>query len=346
METKFRNYKPLSFNSLEKGNYKLIPIRDEDKFIIMQWRNAQIDILRQNNLLTKEQQELYFKNVVEKLFDQENPSQLLFSFFENDNMIGYGGLVHIDWEKKAAEISFLTETSRNHNKEIFISDWVNYLSLIKQIADVYLNFDSIFTYAYDIRPHLYIALEKSGFEETKRIKNHITINNELKDVVIHTAYFDRLTITEAILSDVDLYYNWANDPNVRKFSFQQNPISYDNHVDWFKSKINDPSFKFYLFENKKKQKIGQVRINKNSDETIVGISIASEYRGLGYGAKMLVLACTTYFALHPTNQITAYIKADNIASINIFKKAGFSHEEPLNINGINSIKIILKNERF
>ena len=116
-----RIYKNINSNSFNNGMYSLVPIRDEDKYDIMNWRNNQLDILRQETILSIEQQEHYFKTVVDKLFDIEEPKQLLFSFLENNKLIGYGGLVHIDWEIKTAEISFLTETSRNINAELFIS---------------------------------------------------------------------------------------------------------------------------------------------------------------------------------------------------------------------------------
>lgn len=341
-----RLYEKLNFAELKNQSYKIVPIRDEDKYAIMKWRNDQIDILRQNTLLTINQQETYFKNVVDKLFIQEQPEQLLFSFLENDKLIGYGGLVHIDWENKIAEISFLTETSRNKNRDVFISDWVNYLSLIKQVADAYLNFNYIFTYAYDIRPDLYIALERTGFKETQRIENFIEINKELKDVVMHTFYFKALSIRLATKNDVGLYFNWANDPDVRKHSYQQNLINYNDHIKWFDSKINDQNFKFYIFGNDKQQHLGQVRINKSDEETIIGISIDSQHRGLGYGSKMLIQACENYFSMNPSCQITAYIKEDNMASVAIFKKAGFSKQERVSINEVDSIKLILKNERY
>ena len=131
-----RNYKCLTKNTFKSGVYSLIPLRDEDKYAIMQWRNEQIDILRQKQLLTKEQQEKYFASVINELFNQEKPQQLLFSFLKDDVLIGYGGLVHIDWESKNGEISFLTETKRNLDKSQFTDDFGVYLDILKDIANM------------------------------------------------------------------------------------------------------------------------------------------------------------------------------------------------------------------
>ncbi|MDO9001527.1 MAG: GNAT family N-acetyltransferase [Bacteroidota bacterium] len=332
-----RIYKCLNTNQFSEGNYTLAPIRDEDKYDILNWRNSQIDILRQQEAITKEQQDYYFDTTIAQLFEQEKPKQLLFSFLLDDKLIGYGGLVHIDWVKKTAEISFLTETSRSQSKEIFISDWINYLSLLKKVADNVLNFNSIFTFAYDIRPNLYIALEASGFKETSRIKQHIKINEEFKDAVIHTFYFKRLQMRLAQLNDIDLYFDWANDTLVRSNSYNNEKIEYTQHVNWFKNKLNSNNCFFYLFLNETNP-IGQVRIENLDNEIIIGISIDKKYRGKGFGVEMLEQASENYLNQNPTKEITAYIKTENTASINLFTKAGFIKTDSVVQNGFKSFK--------
>ena len=334
-----RIYKNINSNSFNNGMYSLVPIRDEDKYDIMNWRNNQLDILRQEIVLSIEQQEHYFKTVVDKLFDIEEPKQLLFSFLENNKLIGYGGLVHIDWKIKTAEISFLTETSRNINADMFISDWVNYLSILKKVANDYLNFKSIYTYAFDSRPNLYIALQEAGFTEINRYRNHIQIEDKKVDAVIHSLDLNPISMRVSTSSDIDLYYEWANDELVRQNSFQQDEIQYEDHVLWFNSKIEDPNFLFLVFFNQDKSAIGQVRINKDLEEVIIGISVDNNYRGFGYSFKMLNLACQYYFKNYSENEIFAYIKLENIASITTFKKAGFLQIQFVSVKNIESVKL-------
>lgn len=341
-----RRYKCISQVEFNRGKYSLAPIRDEDKYEIMRWRNEQLEVLRQNTVLTSEQQDAYFKTIVDALFDQGQPRQLLFSFFENGKLIGYGGLVHIDWKSKIAEISFLTETARNSNTETFLNDWTNYLSLLKEMSNDFLNFNSIYTYAYDIRPHLFVALEKSDFKETKRIKNEVMIGELKKDVVIHTLKLNPLTMECATKTDALLYFQWANDVEVRKNSFQSEPIRYDDHIEWFSRKLVDPDCRFYLFKNEKSEATGQVRISKTDAEIIVGISIDSKHRGRGYGSKMLRMACQDYFDTKHVNEITAFIKEGNISSLIIFKRIGFVESEKIKVNGVKSLKLVLKNEKL
>lgn len=178
------NYLCLKKNIFERGNYKILPIRYEDRLDIMKWRNEQIYHLRQDKPLTIENQENYFKSIVNKLFDQERPGQILFSFLKEDICIGYGGLVHINWIDKNAEISFIMNTDLEN--DFFSEIWLNYLELIEEVAFETLKLHKIFTYAFDLRPNLYDILVKSNFNEEARLKEHCLFEGLFIDVVIHS----------------------------------------------------------------------------------------------------------------------------------------------------------------
>lgn len=339
-----RRYKSILRTKFSKGHHSLVPIRDEDKYAIRNWRNDQIKVLRQNDVLSIEAQEKYFSEVVSKLFEEEKPGQLLFSFLEDDKLAGYGGLVHINWPEKTAEVSFLTETSRSMDVSRFQQDWMDYLEILKEVSEDGLGFNSIFTYAYDIRPHLYPALESSGFRLTKKIPGAVEIDGQNYDVLIHTLQLDPLTIVMAGPEHLDLYFRWTNDEDVRANSFRSQVIPYDDHVRWFTAKVNDPSYGFYLFHNRAGEAVGQVRMSFDGSEHVIGVSTDAAQRGKGYGARMLKLACQRYWLKHPDALITAYIKEVNAASRAIFRKAGFIENESVNIEGFKSVKAIFRNE--
>ena len=162
-------YKALNKQIFTLNGYSLVPIRFEDRYDILKWRNEQIYHLRQVKPLTKVEQDTYFENVVAKLFEQDQPSQILFSFLEDGLCIGYGGLVHINYIDKHAEISFIMDTVLE--KDRFFEIWVNYLKLIEGLAFNSMNFHKIYTYAFDLRPQLFKVLENSGFSIDKRLKN-------------------------------------------------------------------------------------------------------------------------------------------------------------------------------
>ena len=181
------SYKILQKQIYTLGNYSIVPIRYEDRFDIMKWRNEQIYHLRQNELLTVEKQNKYFDTVVSKLFDADKPDQILFSYLENDDCIGYGGLVHINWTDNNSEISFIMNTELE--KKYFDTHWTIFLTLLKETAFQDLRLHKIYTYAFDLRPHLYPIFEKNGFRKEAVLKDHYLCNGEYKDVVMHSILF-------------------------------------------------------------------------------------------------------------------------------------------------------------
>jgi RimJ/RimL family protein N-acetyltransferase len=151
--------------------------------LIMQWRNEQIYHLRQVKPLTEDAQNNYFNHVVSKLFEQEHPDQILFSYLEDGKCIGYGGLVHINWNDRNAEISFIINTELEKNS--FKKHWGIYLDLLEQVAFDELGLHKIYTYAFDLRPHLYEAIEEKRYVKEAVLKEHFLFNGEFIDVVIH-----------------------------------------------------------------------------------------------------------------------------------------------------------------
>ena len=140
-------------------------------------------------------------------------------------------------------------------------------------------------------------------------------------------------------SDVDLYYEWANDVSVRSNSYSQSKIDYDIHVNWFLRKLNNKNCFFYLFFNEKKEAVGQVRIEKKGNETIIGISIDTFHRGHSYSCEMLKKSCHDYLEKYPLDKITAYIKIENTLSIKSFQNAGFMDLQEVNFEGVKSCKL-------
>ena len=176
-------YKCLTKQKYALDKFQIVPIRDEDRYDIMHWRNEQIYHLRQSKPLDKISQDYYFEIVIAKIFEKERPDQILFSYLENEKCIGYGGLVHINWVDKNAELSFIMKTSEEIQFDLH---WSNFLALIEQVAYNELNFHKIFTYAFDLRPHLYNVLEKNGFIKEATLKEHSYFENKFIDVLIHS----------------------------------------------------------------------------------------------------------------------------------------------------------------
>ncbi len=183
----------MSYEHLLKGSqlrddpYELIPLREEDLYKIKEWRNAQIDILRQKKFLDDAEQLHYYRQVVLPTFSQDQPKMMLFSFLKEKTCIGYGGLVHIDWEHQRAEVSFLVETKRAHCNKTYAEDFKAFLQLLKQLAFSILPLNRIYTETFDKRPLHISILEKNGFKFEGRMKEHIKFQDTFIDSLLHGA---------------------------------------------------------------------------------------------------------------------------------------------------------------
>ncbi len=178
-------YECLKVQTQSIGDYQICPLRYEDMALIREWRNQQIDVLRQKKILTAQDQENYYQSVIKPLYVQKQPSQILFSYLKNMKTIGYGGFVHINWVDRRAELSFLVDTARTQQMEVYQEDFLNYLELIKRAAFNVLDLNRIYTETFDIRDFHISILEKAGFLPEGRLKEHNIINGSFVDSIMH-----------------------------------------------------------------------------------------------------------------------------------------------------------------
>jgi len=148
----------------------------------------------------------------------------------------------------------------------------------------------------------------------------------------------KINFRKARLEDVNVYYHWATDELVRENSYVQGEISLEKHIAWFKSKISSSDCFLYFFTDNQIPVV-QVRIEKKASEFVIGISIDPKYRGKGLGSIMLNKACADFFFKFLQLRIVAYIKTNNTPSYRIFKKANFIGDQPILVDGVESIKL-------
>lgn len=314
-------YTCLTKNKFEKKEFSIIPIRYKDRLDIMKWRNEQIYHLRQGGLLTEEKQESYFKKTILPHFTQEQPKQILFSFLENDVCVAYGGLVHINWIDKNAEISFVINTGLE--KTNFKKYWTNYLRLIEKVAFKDLKIHKIFTYAFDLRPHLYEALTSVDFFEESRLKEHCLFDGKFIDVLIHSKIniANQVNMRAITAKDSKLLFNWANDKDVRENSLNPEPIPWANHQKWFAGKLKSDFSRIYILELKNIP-LGQIRYDYIEKENLwlIDYSIDKKERGKGFGNIII----TKTLDLFSKKTIKAVVRHRNISSQKVFENNGFA----------------------
>lgn len=133
-----------------------------------------------------------------------------------------------------------------------------------------------------------------------------------------------LRLQKVCEQDRDLLFQWVNDETCRKNSFHSHLISYEEHCKWFAAKFNDEMCYMYLccLDD---IPIGQIRIECENGIGCVSYFVDCEYRGRGYGFRMLQLIEQEMQG--KVKELVAYVKNDNIASQVVFKKNKYSETQ-------------------
>ena len=71
-------------------------------------------------------------------------------------------------------------------KQSFQTHWNIFLSLIEKIGFKELKMHTLYVYAFDLRPHLYTALEESNYFKDAVLYQHSFFENKYLDVVIYS----------------------------------------------------------------------------------------------------------------------------------------------------------------
>ena len=175
---------------LQDGELTLRAIGPEDIELIRQWRNSQLDVLRQIAPISSAEQERYFNEYIwpDKLIP--HPKQLLLAIENKNELIGYGGLVQIAWRDRRAEVSFLLSPSIESSQVNRALIFLTFLRLIQALAFKDLGLLRLWTETYAHRTAHILALESTGFQFEGCLRSHVIIRGETIDSLLHGVLAD------------------------------------------------------------------------------------------------------------------------------------------------------------
>ena len=129
--------------------------------------------------------------------------------------------------------------------------------------------------------------------------------------------------------DTQLYFDWANDPDTRRLSFDPAPLSLASHTAWFSRKLIDPNALLLVFENAVGEAVGQVRFERTPvadmpSEIVISLSIDPRHRSRGLARQLIERGCAVCQEQWGAVTIHAYLKPQNQAAVRAFGRAGFS----------------------
>lgn len=137
---------------------------------------------------------------------------------------------------------------------------------------------------------------------------------------------DEIELRKVTPQDCELLFEWINEPVVRENAFNSDSIEWEEHKKWFQDQLENNKIQIYIGEVEG-EPVGQVRFEKENSFAVISVTIASKFRGQGYGSKLINKGSRKILQKHDSlKELKARIKKFNKASIKAFQSAGYEFE--------------------
>ena len=144
-----------------------------------------------------------------------------------------------------------------------------------------------------------------------------------------------ITIRQATEQDCHDLWVWRNHPEVRKWYFCKEGVTYNDHRRWFANKLRDPSTRIYIAQDALGVKVGQARFDTKEGSTCISVSLSPLQFGKGLGSRLIKAATEMFLDQEPAvREVIAQVIENNTASRKAFTKAGYVHEHDILNNNI------------
>ncbi|UCZ57555.1 UDP-2,4-diacetamido-2,4,6-trideoxy-beta-L-altropyranose hydrolase [Desulfurispirillum indicum] len=145
-----------------------------------------------------------------------------------------------------------------------------------------------------------------------RVADHLVpVPCERQDVVLRRVQW----------SDARQLYEWQIHPETRRHSRNSAPPTWQEHCEWLKDRLRNPSSFMYLIEQSGLP-VGTVRIDlvdSGKDLYETSISLDPDHYGQGFAQQALVAINRAFAQL----SLLAHIKPENAASVKLFSRCGY-----------------------
>jgi RimJ/RimL family protein N-acetyltransferase len=149
-------------------------------------------------------------------------------------------------------------------------------------------------------------------------------------------------LRRTIDSDCRSFWEWANDPGTRAASFAKDPIPWDLHMEWFRTRMADANSVLYTAVNRAGDPIGMVRYQVDGTRAVLSINLGAPFRGKGNGRRMLALAASELFEKFSATAIDAFVRPSNQPSMRLFEGEGFRNVGMETVHGDEAVHFVLE----
>ena len=134
----------------------------------------------------------------------------------------------------------------------------------------------------------------------------------------------RLHLRSARQEDAQLLWRWFNDPTVRRASFSEDAIGWDQHVRWLDDRLSDPDTRLFLVISTDDRPLGQIRFDRDGSEARISFSLDAGARGSGISSPAIRLGVSAILDAWPdVSKVVALVRVENTPSNRAFRGAGF-----------------------
>lgn len=208
---------------------------------------------------------------------------------------------------------------------------------IKVISGYYIE-NQQFVYAEHLKLHSFVDASDlsydaiiAGINKVKRINSKQTLidgkssqrlSKMIRSIQSEMLYDIRLANSE----DLDITYEWANHDATRKHAFSKDFIPFENHTNWFLSKLSSSECFYYILTEGKKP-IGSIRFDLNGSIATISYLLDPLSHGKGLGTILMKKGLEEMEKLIISNRIEivqGYVLTANTASLKLFERFGFS----------------------
>ncbi len=135
---------------------------------------------------------------------------------------------------------------------------------------------------------------------------------------------DSLTLRAATMDDAELLLAWRNEPSIRAFFFDANPVGMASHREWLEHKLGSPDHHHWI-GMLDGAPIGSIRFDVEEDQAVISIIIAPPFQRRGFAAQLLARGEAALKSRRAdVKMLVAEVLRGNLASRRLFLKAGFA----------------------
>ncbi|MDT0602859.1 UDP-2,4-diacetamido-2,4,6-trideoxy-beta-L-altropyranose hydrolase [Thalassotalea castellviae] len=183
----------------------------------------------------------------------------------------------------------------------------------------------------DFQSLSYFKLEQAFLQLTASPKAYQTLVRQCFDTIKQSKVSTMLDIimtsiklAPATNDDKDIIFSWQSNPDIRRFSRNNQAIPYQEHCQWFSQAIADQTRHIYLIQqcssSEQAKNAGMIRFDEiNAREVEVSILVAPDMQG----KKVALRALFATPKIFKQKTIHAYVHPDNIASQHLFRSANY-----------------------